>query len=154
MKLTKQDVTKKPQVVTICGSTRFIDELNYWRKRLTEYGYIVISIELVTTQARSEDPQHVNPELKAMLDELHLRKIDLADWVLVLNVGGYIGESTAREIAYCWDKQKQAVFVEDHFPSCLRYGNGAVYGIPSDRKLCDILEDACPPKPTGEGEAA
>lgn len=142
MKLTKQDVTRKPQVVTICGSTRFIDELNYWRKRLTEFGYIVISIELVTTQARSEDPQHVNPELKAYLDELHLRKIDMADWVLVLNVGGYIGESTSREIAYCWDKGMQVVFAENNIPNSLRYGNGATYGVPSNRKLCDVLEDA------------
>lgn len=37
MRLTKQDVTKKPEVVTICGSTRFIDELNYWRKGLAEF---------------------------------------------------------------------------------------------------------------------
>ena len=40
------------------------------------------------------------PEQKAVLDELHLRKIDLADRVLVVNPGGYVGESTAREIAY------------------------------------------------------
>ncbi len=38
--------------------------------------------------------------LKGKLDELHKRKIDLADEVLVLNVGGYIGESTRSEIDY------------------------------------------------------
>jgi hypothetical protein len=89
-----------PPVVCLCGSTRFVDEFNRQRKELTERGQIVLSIEVVTTQAREHDPQHADPALKARLDELHKRKIDLADYVLVLNVGGYIGESTRSEIAY------------------------------------------------------
>jgi hypothetical protein len=90
----------QPPIIVLCGSTRFVDEFNRQRKALTEQGSIVLSIEVVTTQAREHDPQHCDPALKAALDELHLRKVDLADKVLVLNVGGYIGESTAREIAY------------------------------------------------------
>lgn len=90
----------RPEIVVLCGSTRFVDVFNLERKRLTEEGVIVLSIEVVTTQARDQDPQHVNPELKARLDELHMRKIDLADRVLVLDVGFYIGESTRNEIAY------------------------------------------------------
>lgn len=90
----------RPEIVVLCGSTRFVDVFNLERKRLTEEGAIVLSIEVVTTQAREQDPQHVNPELKARLDELHMRKIDLADRVLVLDVGFYIGESTRNEIAY------------------------------------------------------
>lgn len=89
-----------PPVVCLCGSTRFVDEFNRQRRELTERGEIVLSIEIVTTQAREHDPQHADPALKARLDELHKRKIDLADYVLVLNVGGYIGESTRSEIAY------------------------------------------------------
>lgn len=89
-----------PEVVTLCGSTRFVDTFNEWRQKLTLEGKIVLSIEIVTTQSRKEDPQHSNPQVKAMLDELHLRKIDLSDWVMVLNVGGYIGESTRKEIDY------------------------------------------------------
>lgn len=89
-----------PPVVCLCGSTRFADEFNRQRKRLTYDGQIVLSIEIITTQARADDPQHADPALKARLDELHLRKIDLADYILVLNVGGYIGESTRSEIAY------------------------------------------------------
>ena len=89
-----------PPIVCLCGSTRFVDEFNRQRKELTEHGEIVLSIEIVTTQAREHDPQHADPALKARLDELHKRKIDLADYVLVLNVGGYIGESTRSEIAY------------------------------------------------------
>ena len=89
----------RPTIVCLCGSTRFMDEWNHQRRRLTEAGEIVLAIEIVTTQSRDED-QHVDPALKARLDELHKRKIDLADYVLVLNVGGYIGESTKSEIAY------------------------------------------------------
>lgn len=56
----------------MCGSTRFVDEF-------TEVGEIVLSIEVGTTQARGDDPQRADPALKARLDELHKRKIDLAD---------------------------------------------------------------------------
>jgi hypothetical protein len=90
----------RPPIVVLCGSTRFINEFNCQRQQLTRAGAIVLSIEIVTTQSREQEPQHTDPALKARLDELHLRKIDLADWVLVLNVGGYIGESTRNEIAY------------------------------------------------------
>lgn len=90
----------RPTITVLCGSTRFVDEFNRQAKELTESGVIVLSIEVVTTQAREDDPQHANPNLKAALDDLHKRKIDLADEVLVLNVGGYIGESTRSEIEY------------------------------------------------------
>lgn len=108
-----KEVAGIPKVVCLCGSTRFVDEFNRQRKLLTEQGIIILSIELVTSQAAHEDPQHVNPELKKKLDELHLRKIDLANEVLVLNVGGYIGESTRSEIEYAKDTGKPIRFLED-----------------------------------------
>ena len=95
-----------PRIVTLCGSTRFVNEFNIVRKQMTYDGYIVLSIEIVTTQQRHEDPQHVSPHTKAMLDELHKRKIDLSDGVVVLNVGGYIGESTRSEIEYAESQGK------------------------------------------------
>lgn len=55
-------------------------------------------------------------EVKVALDELHLRKIDLADEVLVLNVGGYIGQSTGREIAYAQATGKPVRFLEPALP--------------------------------------
>lgn len=103
-----------PEKVCLCGSTRFVDTFDEWRQRLTYDGCIVLSIEIVTTQARSEDPQSVNPERKAMLDELHLRKIDLADRVMFLNVGGYMGESTKRELEYARRNNKNITFLEPH----------------------------------------
>jgi hypothetical protein len=90
----------RPLVVCLCGSTRFVAEFNRQRHALTIAGQIVLSIEIVTSQARDRDPQYTDPALKARLDELHKRKIDLADYVLILNVGGYIGDSTRSEIAY------------------------------------------------------
>ncbi len=91
---------ERPKIVCLCGSTRFVDTFNEWRKKLTLERCIVVSIELVTTRSMEEDPQHNNHEVKQMLDELHLRKIDLADEVMILNVGGYIGESTRAELEY------------------------------------------------------
>lgn len=98
--MTRAETVEKPEIVCLCGSTRFIDEWNYWRQRLTCEGKIVLAIEIVTSQDITTDPQHADPEMKAKLDELHKRKIDLADRVFVLNVGGYIGESTLSEIEY------------------------------------------------------
>ena len=103
---------QRPCIVCLCGSTRFVDEFNRQRKALTEAGEIVLSIEVVTTQAREHDPQHANPELKARLDELHKRKIDLADGVLVVSdETGYFGESTWGEIRYAVAQGKPVQYV-------------------------------------------
>lgn len=101
-----------PEIVCLCGLTRFVDATNEWRKKLTFEGKIVLAIEIVTTQSREEDLQHVNPEVKAELDELHLRKIDLADRVMMLNVGGYMGKSTLSELAYAKKKNKPIDYLE------------------------------------------
>ncbi len=106
-------LTTRPEIVCLCGSTRFVDEFNRQRKELTEAGVIVLSIEVVTAQARDVDPQHVNPELKAQLDELHKRRIDLADRVHVLNVRGYVGESTRSEIEYAMKLNKPLTYLEE-----------------------------------------
>ena len=102
-----------PPIVVLCGSTRFVEDFNLWRKRLTHEGQIVLSIEIVTTQQYEEDPQHVDRPNKEMLDELHKRKIDLADYVMVLNVGGYIGPSTQSEIVYALARNKKILYLEE-----------------------------------------
>lgn len=109
-------IEKRPVIVCLCGSTRFIEAFNAARKAETLAGKIVLSIEIVTTQSREEDPQHVDPNVKARLDELHLRKIDLADEVLILNVGGYIGESTSKELQYALARHKPVRFLEPRIP--------------------------------------
>lgn len=111
-----------PPVVCLCGSTRFGDAFREQNLRLTLQGVIVLSIgcdtksdhDLFAANQASEGA-HLGSsveEVKARLDWLHLRKIDLADRVLVLNVGGYIGESTRREIDYATELGKPIDYLE------------------------------------------
>jgi hypothetical protein len=102
----------RPPIICLCGSTRFISTWNHYRQWLTYCGYIVLAIEIVTAQTTSTDPQHTNHGLKRQLDDLHKRKIDLADQVLILNVGGYIGPSTQTEIDYARRTGKPVSFLE------------------------------------------
>lgn len=101
--------SEMPEVVVLCGSTRFIDAFREWNLELTLGGKIVLSIGCDT---KSDDALRLKPEDKDKLDELHLRKIDLADRVLVLNVDGYVGESTRREIAYAERLGKPIYYLE------------------------------------------
>ncbi len=87
----------KYKIITLCGSTRFRDEFMEVQKRLTLEGNIVISVGLF---GHSGDGEVWKEGVKEMLDDMHLRKIDMADEIFVVNPGGYIGESTAREISY------------------------------------------------------
>lgn len=105
-------LTDKPLVVTLCGSTRFVDYFNDWRRILTLRGEIVLGIELVVPQTYQQDPQHSDHKTKKMLDELHKRKIDISDYILVLNVGGYIGGSTKAEIEYAKSICKEVRYLE------------------------------------------
>ena len=89
------------KVVTLCGSTRFKEQFMEVQKRLTLEGYIVISVGMF---GHSGDEEVWKPGVKEMLDDMHLRKIDMADEIFVINVDGYIGESTRREIAYAKKK--------------------------------------------------
>jgi hypothetical protein len=101
-----------PEVTTLCGSTRFKDAFTEAIRRLTLEGRIVISVGLFGwDEGRPEDV--LGEDVKAMLDQLHLRKIDLSDGIYVLNVGGYIGESTSREIAYARTHGKRIEYLEE-----------------------------------------
>ena len=95
-----------PRIVCLCGSGRFQREFAQAFLQLELAGCIVLSIGADAVAAG------VTPEQKAELDELHLRKIDLADVVLVLNVGGYIGDSTHAEVAYARKTGKAIVWLD------------------------------------------
>ena len=96
-------------IVKLCGSTRFKEQFKEVQKRLTLEGCIVISVGLF---GHSGDDDVWKPGVKEMLDDMHLRKIDLADEIFVINVGGYIGESTRREIAYAGQTGKTIKYLE------------------------------------------
>lgn len=107
--------TPRPPIVCVCGSTRFYDALQDVNWRFTMEGMIVLSIG-VCKRIVTPDGGHVGEALgedvAKRLDELHKRKIDLADRVFVLNVGGYIGESTRSEIEYAKQHGKPVEYLE------------------------------------------
>lgn len=99
----------KYKVVTLCGSTKFKEQFLKVQKKLTLDGCIVISVGLF---GHSGDEEVWKSGTKEMLDDMHLRKIDMADEVFVINVGGYIGDSTKREITYAESKGKKINYLE------------------------------------------
>lgn len=96
---------RKPRrgIVVLCGSTRFSEAYQHANLTETLKGFIVLTIgcDMKGDAALFADKSPEELErIKTNLDELHLCKIDMADIVYILNVGGYVGESTRREIAY------------------------------------------------------
>jgi hypothetical protein len=96
-----------PAIVCLCGSTRFKDDFEIANREETKQGRIVLSVGMFGHQ-EGLDPDSV---LKGLLDELHKRKIDACDYVLVINPGGYIGKSTASEIDYAHGKGKPVKYM-------------------------------------------
>lgn len=107
--MSNNEKTRKFPVVTLCGSTKFKDEFIEAQKELTLKGYIVISVGLF---GHSGDDLR---GLKEMLDEMHKRKIDMADEIFVINKDGYIGHSTRSEIEYANANNKKITYLEDQF---------------------------------------
>lgn len=103
-------------VVTLCGSTRFKDEFMETQKRLTLEGNIVISVGLFGHSGDREVWENMDEgtltKTKEMLDDMHKRKIDMADSIYVINVGGYIGNSTRSEIEYAKSHGKEVRYLE------------------------------------------
>lgn len=98
-------------VVTLCGSTKFKDDFIRAQEELTLNGSIVLSVGLFG-HADGKYNKEITPEVKLMLDDMHKRKIDMADEIFVINVGGYIGSSTASEIKYAQATGKPIKYLE------------------------------------------
>lgn len=99
----------KYKVITLCGSTRFKDEFFRVQKELTLKGYIVISVGLF---GHSGDNEVWSEGTKEMLDDMHKRKIDMADEIYVINKDHYIGSSTSSEIEYAISTGKKVNYLE------------------------------------------
>ncbi len=97
----------KYEVVTLCGSTRFKDDFIKVQKALTLKGKIVISVGLF-----GHTGDVITDDQKRMLDDMHKRKIDMADAIFVINKGGYIGKSTKSEIEYAKSTGKTIAYLE------------------------------------------
>jgi hypothetical protein len=109
---------EKPKIICLCGSTRFSEAFQKAQFDLTMDGVIVLTIgcnmKSDTELFKNYSEQELK-DIKTRLDELHKRKIDLADEVLILNVGGYIGESTKGELEYARQHGKTIRFLEPKF---------------------------------------
>ncbi len=108
---------KNYKVVTLCGSTKFKDEFLRVQKELTLKGNIVISVGLFGHSGDNEVWENMDEgtltKTKEMLDDMHKRKIDMADEIFVINVDGYIGESTKSEIEYAKANGKAISYLEN-----------------------------------------
>lgn len=106
----------KYKVITLCGSTRFKDEFLAAQKKLSLEGNIVISVGLFGHSGDAEVWENMDEgtmtRTKVMLDDMHKSKIDMADEIFVINVGGYIGESTRSEIEYAKKHGKTVNYLE------------------------------------------
>ena len=106
----------KYNVITLCGSTRFKDDFLEAQKRLTLEGNIVISVGLFGHSGDNEVWENMDEgtltKTKEMLDDMHKRKIDMADEIFVINVGGHIGDSTRSEIEYAEENGKAVRYLE------------------------------------------
>ena len=122
------------KVITLCGSTRFKEQFLEAQKRLTLDGNVVISVGLF---GHSGDDEAWSEGAKEMLDCQHLAKIDLADEIFVINVGGYIGDSTRREIAYAEFKGKSISYLEECRKTSLYDNYAALSELHESGKLSD-----------------
>jgi hypothetical protein len=100
------------EVISLCGSTKFKAAFEEWNVRLTLAGAVVLSMVI---------PSHSyamswTADEKAAFDAAHRAKIDLSDEVFVLDVGGYVGESTAREIAHAKATGKRVRHLSEEHP--------------------------------------
>lgn len=109
-------MVKNYKVITLCGSTRFKDDFMRVQKELTLKGNIVISVGLFGHSGDNEVWDGMDEgtlsKTKEMLDDMHKRKIDMADEIFVINVGGYIGNSTRSEIEYAVKNGKKVNYLE------------------------------------------
>jgi len=109
-------MVKNYKVITLCGSTKFKDEFLNVQKDLTLKGNIVISVGLFGHSGDNEVWENMDEgtltKTKEMLDDMHKRKIDMADEIFVINVNGYIGESTKSEIEYAKITGKKVNYLE------------------------------------------
>ena len=104
-----ESMVRSYKVTTLCGSTRYKDAFMEVQKRLTLQGNIVISVGLF---GHSGDDEVWTEGTKEMLDDMHKRKIDMADEIFVINVDGYIGSSTRSEIEYATATGKTVNYLE------------------------------------------
>jgi len=114
--------------ITLCGSTRFRSAFEEWDARLTMEGHLVYSVGVWY----HESSKVITPAQKAMLDFVHLEKISASDEIFVIDVGGYVGDSTEKEIEFARKQGKKVRFLSEESPNWKEADSSSSKGIPSD----------------------
>ena len=102
---------KGPKVITLCGSSRFVQEMAVvaWILERDE-GVIAMGLHLLPWWYSPEPiPDHLaeHEGVADKMDELHKGKIDLSDSIFVIDAENYVGKSTASEVEYAKSKGLQ-----------------------------------------------
>ena len=97
--------------ITLCGSARFEQEFHEWNEKLTLAGHTVYGLA-VYPSSKNGDKNWYGDANKQTLDLVHLSKIEESDAIVVLNVGGYVGDSTRREIEWARIRNKKVYYAE------------------------------------------
>jgi hypothetical protein len=131
MKRRRLNSMTRPTIVCLCGSTRFYEAFQYANYVETMKGKIVLSVGFYVHNSEQAHGEKIgiSPEQKIKLDELHKRKIDLADEILVINVGEYIGESIRSEIDYAIKLNKPIKYYSNVVYEGLKERFYALFGV-------------------------
>ena len=101
-------VNNKYNIITLCGSIKFKEEFMNVQEKLILEGNIVF-----TPNFFKNSEAEITAKKRKMLDEMHRQKIDMSNEIYVINLGGYIGESTKSEIEYAKANGKKISYLED-----------------------------------------
>lgn len=115
---------KNPEIITLCGSSRFCAEMAVMAWELEKLGAIVLGLHLLPDwyckekEYKPDDNgsiHHIGEQegVEDLMDALHFKKIEMSDSIFVVNCNGYIGKSTAREIAYAEHIGKPISYLEN-----------------------------------------
>ncbi len=106
--MTEPSQNPKPKVITLCGSTKFKKQFEEAMADLTLKGNIVLTLGFF----EQSDHIEVTEEQSKLFERLHYHKMDMSDEIFVINVNGYIGQSTKREIEYAIRNGKRVTYLE------------------------------------------
>lgn len=104
----------RPTIVCLCGSTKFPEDFKRVELALAKQGILVLTVSAFghSGDLTPEECEDGHP-VKETLDALHKRKIELADCIVAINPGGYIGTSTRSEIAFALSHDRSIHFLSD-----------------------------------------
>lgn len=142
-------------IITLCGSARFEKHFKIWNEVLSLAGHEVFGLSAYPSDYAGVKSWY-SDEQKIILDQVHKRKIDASDAIVVLNVHAYIGDSTMSEIDHAFAKGKKVYPLENwakgngvddmHHQSLhadkLAYGISADYVSPLDTHIKPFEEAA------------